>query len=229
MIKYQTYKIKESIIPPISLLLIGGIEEVLEYTNNILKDLTITDFDKIIIRSEESEGKNDIISIKQIIHSQRFINLTPIGEYKALIVENASKMNKEAANSLLKTLEEPPKYAIIILHSESDNLLPTITSRCRKINLLSKEDKIAKIDVMGLLDTPFYNQSRVIGKIVDEGKSLEFLMSFEIQLRNKLLIDRNLKEAKFIKEIVETKRDLKRNVNAKLALESLILRYANYV
>lgn len=229
MIKNNSDRTKEDIKPPISLLLIGKRADVLEYTKNLLGNLKINDFDQMVLRSEESEGKSDIISIKQIIQSQRFINLTPHGEYKALIVENASKMNKEAANSLLKTLEEPPKYAIIVLHSESDSLLPTITSRCRKIYLAPTTDKAASIDVVSMLDTPFYNQSKSIGKIVDDGLTLEFLESFEIQLRTLLLKNRNSKETKFIKEIVETKRDLARNVNAKIALESLILRYVNNV
>ena len=46
-------------------------------------------------------------------------------------------MTREAANALLKTLEEPPEYAVIILITSSESkMLATIKSRCMKINFL---------------------------------------------------------------------------------------------
>ncbi|WP_457567868.1 AAA family ATPase [Desulfurobacterium sp.] len=51
---------------------------------------------------------------------------------KTLIIDNAENMRRESANALLKTLEEPPPYANIILITSNENyLLPTIRSRCR--------------------------------------------------------------------------------------------------
>ncbi len=51
---------------------------------------------------------------------------------KVLIIDNAETMRTEAANALLKTLEEPPSYATIILITSNENhLLPTIRSRCK--------------------------------------------------------------------------------------------------
>ena len=52
-------------------------------------------------------------------------------KYKIFIVEKADKMTAQAQNALLKTLEEPPSYAVFLLHSQSVyNFLPTIISRC---------------------------------------------------------------------------------------------------
>ncbi|WP_456396909.1 AAA family ATPase [Desulfurobacterium sp.] len=51
---------------------------------------------------------------------------------KVLIIDNGETMRMEAANALLKTLEEPPPYATIILITSNENhLLPTIRSRCK--------------------------------------------------------------------------------------------------
>lgn len=50
--------------------------------------------------------------------------------YKIFIVNDADKMSPQAQNALLKTLEEPPEYVVIILIAESDNFLPTVLSRC---------------------------------------------------------------------------------------------------
>jgi len=58
------------------------------------------------------------------------------GEYKIYILEDAHTMNASVQNKLLKTLEEPPEYAIIMLLCRSTApLLPTVLSRCMHIRL----------------------------------------------------------------------------------------------
>lgn len=64
---------------------------------------------------------------------------------KVYIINNSDTMTKEAQNSLLKVLEEPPEYASIILIASNENkLLNTIRSRCIKINFnkLNEQDII---------------------------------------------------------------------------------------
>lgn len=57
-------------------------------------------------------------------------------EYKVYIVEDADKMNEQAQNALLKTLEEPPAYAVILLLAANTGaFLPTILSRCVTLTL----------------------------------------------------------------------------------------------
>ncbi len=71
------------------------------------------------------------------------------GGIKVVIVDQAEKMNNAAANAFLKTLEEPPEGSIIILvSSQPDRLLPTIRSRCSRVNfrLLSDESCRAALD-----------------------------------------------------------------------------------
>lgn len=84
------------------------------------------------------------IKIEQIREITRAIYEKPIvSNRKVYIINDASLMTKEAQNSLLKTLEEPPEYVTIILISSNENLfLPTIKSRCTKIlfNKLSNEE-----------------------------------------------------------------------------------------
>ncbi len=79
------------------------------------------------------DGKN--IKIEQIRYLQEKIAEKPIvSSKKVYIINNSDFMTKEAQNCLLKTLEEPPEYAIIILVLSNENkLLNTIISRCTKI------------------------------------------------------------------------------------------------
>lgn len=66
---------------------------------------------------------------------QRLSYKAAVGKNKVCIVDGAEKMNREAQNAFLKTLEEPPRDSVIILIvSEGASLLPTIISRCQRIN-----------------------------------------------------------------------------------------------
>ena len=64
-------------------------------------------------------------------------NLKPFeGSHRVFIFDGAEHMSEEAANALLKTLEEPPpQVLIILLTSQEEALLPTIRSRCRRLGL----------------------------------------------------------------------------------------------
>ena len=62
--------------------------------------------------------------------------------YKIFIIKDAEKMTVEAENALLKTIEEPPEYGIvIIITTHPDRLLPTITSRCISISTRPVKEK----------------------------------------------------------------------------------------
>jgi len=77
----------------------------------------------------------DEIKIDQIRQVQSDLSLTPFeGAKKVLIVDNAESMNAAASNAFLKTLEEPPGNALIILITAMpQGLLSTIRSRCQEI------------------------------------------------------------------------------------------------
>ncbi len=66
-----------------------------------------------------------------------FMSLTPAeGGWRVVIIDAADDMNRNAANAVLKVLEEPPRNALMLLLSHSPGrLLPTIRSRCRRLSL----------------------------------------------------------------------------------------------
>ena len=79
------------------------------------------------------EGRN--IGIEQIKAFNRSLSFAPVsGGYRVSVIHQAEAMSEEAANSYLKTLEEPPLGNILILKTvEPLDLLPTIVSRCQKV------------------------------------------------------------------------------------------------
>lgn len=88
---------------------------------------------EIMPEREEKKGiiKEKEISIVQIRAGIRAFFLRSGNGRKAMVIDEAHRMNIEAQNALLKTLEEPPANSIIILVAgASDTILPTILSRC---------------------------------------------------------------------------------------------------
>jgi DNA polymerase-3 subunit delta' len=83
------------------------------------------------------QGSKKEIAIGQIRELQQAAGLQPYeGKHRVFIVEGAEHLNEESANCLLKTLEEPPAGVVIVLLAVSeDRLLPTIVSRCQRIEL----------------------------------------------------------------------------------------------
>ena len=81
------------------------------------------------------EPDGNSIKIEQIRELIKKVYEKPIvSNKKVYIINDSNLMTKEAQNSLLKTLEEPPEYVSIILIASNENLfLPTIKSRCTKI------------------------------------------------------------------------------------------------
>lgn len=84
----------------------------------------------------DPEGEGEQITVASIRELEEALRYKPFeGKYKAAVVDQADRMNAAAANAFLDTLESPPSQSILILVSaRPDMLLPTIRSRCQRIN-----------------------------------------------------------------------------------------------
>nr|HID58885.1 DNA polymerase III subunit delta' [Desulfobacterales bacterium] len=94
------------------------------------------------------ERKGAFIRIDQVRELFREISFRPFeGKKRVVIITNAHTMNHEAANALLKVLEEPPaKTTFILTASQESDLLPTIVSRCQHITFSPiPAEKIAEV------------------------------------------------------------------------------------
>lgn len=79
------------------------------------------------------------------------------GPYKVYIIPQADLMTVQAQNALLKTIEEPPEYAVFLLLTENaEMLLPTINSRCVMLKLRNIKDTLIKKYLMEKLQIPDY-------------------------------------------------------------------------
>ena len=96
--------------------------------------------------TEKSRKRYDEIRVTDIREAENFLHLTAgANGWRVMIIDSADDMNANAANALLKSLEEPPPKTVIILIShQSGKLLPTIRSRCRKLLLKPLENNQLK-------------------------------------------------------------------------------------
>ena len=78
-----------------------------------------------------------VITVDQVRALGGFFNLTSAeGGWRVAVIDSADEMNSEAANALLKVLEEPPAHSLLLLVAHAPSrLLPTIRSRCRRLTL----------------------------------------------------------------------------------------------
>lgn len=84
------------------------------------------------------------------------LSLTPTaGRRRIAVIDDVHRMNAESANALLKTLEEPPEHALLILIThQTDALLPTIRSRCQHVRFarLDEADLAELLQELGWVD-----------------------------------------------------------------------------
>jgi len=197
----------------------------------------------------KKEDKNEI-EILQIRDAQNFLSYKSYyGAFKAIIIDDAEKMNQEAQSCFLKTLEEPKGDTILFLiTSKPDMLLPTIFSRCQILKFFRtndlqpvseklKEEQIILSGLLKVINSDLsekfkYTKSidfekQKIGDILEALKKhfRESLLSIIKENEPKKDKDRQILKIKNIINLIEdigTKISLT-NANPKLALEVLLM------
>lgn len=120
------------------------------------KDIGCNPEDIIEIDAASNRGIDEIRELREAVRTAPFSS-----NYKVYIVDEAHMLTKEAANALLKTLEEPPSHVIFILATTDPDKLPqTIVSRCQKIIFKQPDtktlaDRLVYVALKENFDLPF--------------------------------------------------------------------------
>ena len=200
-----------------------------EGPNGVGKNTMARELAAILLEMENLFNSPDYIEIKpdgnsikiaQIRKLQSDILVKPYKSYKIYVIDEAQKMTVEAQNALLKTLEEPPKYAIIILITDNkESLLDTIKSRCEIIKFTPiPMQEVASYLTMNGIDSKraslLANFSRgSMKKAIELSESEEFhLMREEVQKYVETFLNGNLIEIMDIQSSIEKYKDQITNV-----------------
>lgn len=110
----------------------------------------------IIRVTHEKPGTISVEDIRSQLNGD--IQIKPYSSpYKIYIVDEAEKLTVQAQNALLKTIEEPPSYAVILLlTANAGMLLPTILSRCVKLDLKPVSPELIRHYLMEQMEIPEY-------------------------------------------------------------------------
>lgn len=209
--------------------------------------------DLIVVRSSNSESsvKNEKdmmeVSVEQARKAQSFLSYKSYyGNYKVVIIDDAERMNTEAQNCFLKTLEEPKgKTIIFLLTSKPDFLLPTIFSRCQQVKFFHKESYVfsqdeQKVfqDLKGILAADLSEKFNYVKNVNLEGgnfnkilnilqKHFRQLLLAKIGLINTIeqeyTVGRLKKNLRLIEDFIYKSNIA--NINQKLALEILLMEF----
>lgn len=185
--------------------------------------------------------KADDLSVKdaQVSWLQEQLKTKPSGGMRNIaIIEDADSMTVRAQNRLLKTLEEPNPGTILFLLSENtENLLPTITSRCIIYRLSNFSVSGQNVDlglaeeVMQMIIEGAYFcdlKDKLTKGVKDKKDAFALLDGLERLFREYLIRDsvgafRKERVIENVKYVEEARRDLLANVNYKYAIRNLIL------
>ncbi|AFX99110.1 ATPase involved in DNA replication [Candidatus Endolissoclinum faulkneri L2] len=130
-------------------------------------------------KSNEQGRTNSIIRINDIRSFKSSLHLkSSSGGWRVIIIDEAEKMNTNAANAILKLIEEPPEKTLVIIITNSLNaILPTIKSRCRKLMLRPLNDNFVASLITKVYPYLSDKDMNIILRLVEgsPGKALTFL------------------------------------------------------
>jgi DNA polymerase-3 subunit delta' len=113
----------------------GECAACIKITENKHADVQVTGLN--LGSQSEGDREDTLIGIDQIKEMLHSANLPPFeGRYRVYIIDEAGNLSLDAANCLLKVLEEPPAQVVFILLTTNSRSIPaTVISRCQKLNL----------------------------------------------------------------------------------------------
>ena len=189
-------------------------------------------FEKIILKFkinqpdiyQISESPIKIGQIRELIH---WLNLKPHSSLKKVAyLRNIQTMTLEAANAMLKALEEAPEYAVLILQApQKEKILPTILSRCQIVREAKFENKNLPedyLEIRELSKMSIKERFTFVNTVITNGSDIPSMINlWEQNYREKLLKGDDVKQA--LDQISKARHLLSTNISVKLLLENLVL------
>lgn len=127
----------------------GRKEKEFEPCNNCSSCLEIAEGRSLDMIEIDAASNRRIDEMRELIEGVKYAPTK--SKYKVFIIDESHQLTKEAANALLKTLEEPPAHAIFILATtELHKMIPTIVSRCQRFDFkkLTVSEIVKRLEIL---------------------------------------------------------------------------------
>lgn len=136
------------------------VTEAVEPCNQCTNCLSLSSNSSMNVYELDAASNNSVEDIRDLVGQVRY---TPqVGKYKIYIIDEVHMLSNAAFNAFLKTLEEPPSYAIFILATtERHKVLPTILSRCQifNFNRIKLGDIVTQLKAIAAQESISYEES----------------------------------------------------------------------
>jgi DNA polymerase-3 subunit delta' len=197
------------------------------------------------VRGEPIE-KQQALKIETLLDERQRLYETPLeGAWKVSILQDAHRMTPDAANVLLKVLEEPPKRtAIFLLTSRKDAILSTLISRCQVIRFrplpdaqaqanLTPDQRVAIQQAETLWSQlPTWTPSQILSKTETRSRVTAAVARLEIEAQLSALLAPATRDvragrpqaAEKVECIQKAQQQLKQNVPANLVYDNLLIK-----
>jgi DNA polymerase III delta prime subunit len=194
-----------------------------ELTNILRNSSHISEIDISKLNSFIISSELNSIGIKETAEIARWSSLKT-DFIKFVIIYSAEKLTREAQNSLLKIIEEPPDNTLIVLITVNcETLLETILSRCITIKLANKQEKNENIETLTekFFTSNYIERLKIIDNISEEENNREICQSLILGLIKKMYyVKKELGKINFLKKCYVS---IKHGSNIKLTLEAINL------
>lgn len=211
--------------------------KLLIHPNTVIRQSEIL---KLLLKSKMNLNHPDLLyfteeeklGVEEAKKIRKHLSLKPYqGNTRAIVLVASESLTIEAQNALLKTLEEPPDTALIILGSAyEDNLLPTVVSRCQVIfinNQTTKElDKSEIEKIERLLRMDMEERFLFLEKLDNRDEFLSALTSY---FHSRLHLEGVKLNIEFLQAVIQAEKWAKQNVNIRAILEYLMLKMPSKV
>ncbi len=171
--------------------------------------------------------------VKKIADIKNLTSFTKLSlsEKTAVLINDFDKASEETQNAFLKNLEEPQKDLIYILTAQnSENILPTIISRCQVAEVQSAKkskssNSVVKVQSSNFIGLPVGKKLEYISKIKDREEAVEFITNLIYEAHEELV--KGKKVSNFLENAQRTLSALKTNGNVTLQLTNFVVNIEN--
>ncbi|UWW97411.1 MAG: DNA polymerase III subunit gamma/tau [Candidatus Cardinium sp.] len=136
------------------------VTETVEPCNHCANCISLSNNSSMNVYELDAASNNSVEDIRELVAQVRYA--PQMGKYKIYIIDEVHMLSNAAFNAFLKTLEEPPSYAIFILATtERHKVLPTVLSRCQifNFNRITLEDIVSQLKKIAIQASIPYEES----------------------------------------------------------------------
>lgn len=195
-----------------SYLLIGDELACQDEISQLINALAINQADLIDL------SQNEAITIAQARELIRLISLTPHSSAYKVVILPGERLGPEAAQALLKSIEEPPSHSLWLLYTVNEKKLPaTIVSRCQRLYIGKFKLHQDIVELKKIMAMPVSKRFELAKQLVEAGKAPQALDQWLAEVHNGGLAAPAIKR---LNQLLEIKKRLATNTNATLQLEA---------